>query len=314
MKYLLMVFLLLATTSIAFAQNDGIDDEKAVKLLSYILDGESAARLHLADLRRIAAATPYKPLAVVVVSHQLLVWGWKDFESKNIIKACANAAAGVGADDEGFARIALTVGRLTDSEQSTYAAFSSLENEGIPAWQIVAFAIGRSVEESKKLSQQDRLKPRGMADALTALFGEKYAGAAEREAKKARGEKSAPVPPSQSSVQAGYQAEITGTRLIDWVNPQGQWSRMVLVNWKNIGAQPIGQVKATITCFDARGRQIYEAKDYNIFVTYDQKKMIDPGKTYAEPDGEGHICLPPDGSRAVTAKAVLTKVAGLPPK
>jgi len=54
----------------------------------------------VADLRRIATTTPYTPLIIVGVSRQLLVWGWKQGESKDLIKACANAAAGVGADGD----------------------------------------------------------------------------------------------------------------------------------------------------------------------------------------------------------------------
>src|SRR5215510_4569471 len=137
--FLLLITLTLSATRLAVAQektDDGIDDEKAIKVFAYLVDGETAARSHLTDLRRIAAATPYQPLVIAGISRQLLVWGWKADEAKQIISASANAGAGVGGDNDRFTRIALAVGRLTDSEESTYAALSALEDEGIPSWQI----------------------------------------------------------------------------------------------------------------------------------------------------------------------------------
>lgn len=87
MKRLLLFFLLLFASSTIFAQDDGIDAPKAIKLLSGVLGGDAAARQHLADLRIIAAATPYKLSEIIVASHQLLDRGWNESESKNIIRA-----------------------------------------------------------------------------------------------------------------------------------------------------------------------------------------------------------------------------------
>lgn len=213
MKALLFVLALLAFATSVHGQqkpDDGIDDEKAVKVFSYLLDGETTARIHLADLRRIATTTPYTPLIIVGVSRQLLVWGWKQGESKDLIKACANAATGVGADDERFAKIALFVGRLTDTEESTYASLSGLEDEGVPAWRIVAKMIGRSVEETKSLSLERRLKPRRLAEALVAGFNEMYGGAAEREAKRIKEKALSDVEAAQVEFAKGFDLSLKG--------------------------------------------------------------------------------------------------------
>ena len=108
-------------------------------------------------------------------------------------------------------------------------------------------------------------------------------------------------PPSTS-----YQVEITRTRLIDWTNPEGRQLQMMMIDWKNTGSQPIGQVNATMEFYNADGKLIYEAKDYVIFLTENLSKAIKRG-------GEGHIVLPLDRSRATSTKIFLTKVAGVPP-
>jgi hypothetical protein len=333
-KQLLLFFLLLFASSTVVAQGDGIDDEKALKRLSEVLNGESAARQHLVDLRLIAAATPYKLTVIVGASHQLLGWGWKDFESKNILRACANAAAAIGANDEGFMRITACVGRLNDAEQSTYAALSSLELEGIPAWQILAPLIGKSELQTRGLSSERLLRPRKTAEALVAGFDEKYAGAAEREARKSKPNQ--PVSPignpatrqqsaqesgQQTTQQAaqlagqvtgGYQAEVVRVRLVPFTNPQGKVLQMLLIDWKNTGTLPIGQVNATVTFFDADGQQLDEIRNWSVFATHDQKKAIKPGQAYEALNNDGFVFMTPDGTKATTAKAVLTKVAGAP--
>ncbi len=322
MKQLLLLFLLLFASSTAFAQSDGIDDEKAIKLLSEVLNTDAAARQHLADLRVIAAAAPYKLGVIVGVSHQLLGWGWKDSESKNIIRACANAAAAIIANDEGFRRITACVGRLNDAERSTYAALSALEHEGIPVWQILASFIGESELQTRALSSKRQLRPRKTAEILLAGFDEKYAGAAEREARKVKPEQPISSIINRESGQASsqttgqpsgnYQAEVIRVRLVPSLSAQGKAVQTLLIDWKNTGTLPIGQVNATVTFFDADGRQLDEIKNWSVFATYDRKKMIKPGQAHEEPNNDGFVFMTPDGSKAATAKAVLTKVAGIP--
>lgn len=310
MKQLLLLFLLLVTPANTFTQDNSLDEEKTIRILSRVLSGESAARLYLTDLRKIAAATPYDPLTIVNASHQLLVWGWSETESKDIIQACANAAAGIAADDHGFTRIVTRVGRLTDADQSTYVALSNLELEGIPAWQILASLIGQSETQTRALSAKRQLRPRKTAETLVSGFNEKYAGTAEREAKKVKTEN--PTPPVIQQPPANYQAEVVRTRLVPYVTAQGKKLQMLLIDWKNTGPSPIGQVKATLTFFDADGRQIDEVKNWSLFVTYDEKKMIKPGRIYEESNDGGFVVTTPDDSKAATATAVLTNIAGLP--
>lgn len=322
MKRLLLFFLLLFASSTIFAQDDGIDAPKAIKLLSGVLGGDAAARQHLADLRIIAAATPYKLSEIIVASHQLLDRGWNESESKNIIRACANAAAATNANDQGFARIAAWLGRLNDAQQSTYAALSGLEKEGIPVWQILAPAIEQSELQTRALSSKRLLRPRKIAEILVAGFDEKYAGAAEREAKRKKPESLASLAGKQEAGQDSaretreigqtYQAEILRVRLAPFVSPQGKTLQIVLIDWKNTGTLPIGQVSATVTFFDADGQQLDEIKNWSVFTTYDRKKMIQPGQTVQGSNNDGFVFLTPDGTKAATATAVLTKAASVP--
>jgi hypothetical protein len=199
---LLLTAIALCASITVYAQDDGIDDKKTIKIFSYPLKGESAAKAYLADIRQLAATTPYSPQIMVSVSRQLLAWGWKPEETKNIIRACANAAAGVDSDDSKFTQIALLVGRLTDEKQPPYIAFSGLEDLGIPAWQMIARPLGKSVDQTKRYTLGNELSTKRAFEALIAGFNETYGGAAEREARKLKGgipERPTLAPPAPSS-------------------------------------------------------------------------------------------------------------------
>lgn len=324
MKPLLLMMLLFFGAATAVAQAD-VDDEKAIRFLSEVMKDKAAARRHLADLRAIAGNTPYRLEEIITVSRQLLSWGWQESESKTIIRACADAAAATRADDQGFAGIATWVGKLNNTEQSTYAALSGLEHEGIPVWQILSRRIGQTELRTRALSSERLLRPRATAETLLAGFEEKYAGAAEREAGKTKPKLSSPsgmdkagqTQQNSDSIQAEqgggkYQAEIVRIRLEPFISAQGKSVQKLLIDWKNTGSLPIGQVIATVTFFDADGRPLDEIKHWSVFTTHDRKQMIKPDQTYQEPNTDGFVLVTPDGSKAATAKAVLTKIAGLP--
>lgn len=183
MKLLSLGLLLCLLASPALGQEYDLDEAKAINVLSYLVGGEAPARAQLGDLRRIANAQPYSLLITVGVFRQLLVWGWNPDEAKDIIKGCANAAVAVGGDDDRFAKITLTLGRMTDSEESVYVSLSSLENDAIPAWQFAGKKLGRSSEQVKALALRHELRPKPMVRLVIEAFNQAYAGAADQAAR-----------------------------------------------------------------------------------------------------------------------------------
>jgi hypothetical protein len=183
---LLFTFTLCPTITVK-AQDDGINDEKVIRSFSSLLKGVSAAKAHLSDIHQLAATTSYSQLTMVTVSRQLLAWGWKPEDAITILRACANAAAGIGADDAKFTHIALLVGRLTDDKQHPYIAFSGLADLGVPAWEVIARSTGKSVDQTKRYALGNELSAKRAFEILIAGFNELYGSAAEREARKVKG-------------------------------------------------------------------------------------------------------------------------------
>ncbi|HKX32049.1 MAG TPA: hypothetical protein VJ302_30455 [Blastocatellia bacterium] len=111
-----------------------------------------------------------------------------------------------------------------------------------------------------------------------------------------------------------FQAQVVRARLIPWSTPQEKDEQMLLIDWKNVGTEPIGQIKASITFYDNQNRELDKMKNNIIFLTHNDRKMIKPGQTYQEPEGEGlvFVAVPPRFVKAVRAEAVITEVGGIP--
>jgi len=182
----LIAFIVFATITVD-AQDAGINDEKVIKSFSSLLKGVSAGKAYMSDIHQLAATTSYPEQTIVIVSRQLLAWGWKPEDSITILRACAKAAESIGADDSKFTKIALLVGRLTDDKQSPYIAFSGLENLDIPAWQMIAHSTGKSVDQTKRYALGNELSTKRAYEILIAGFNDLSGGATEQEARKVKG-------------------------------------------------------------------------------------------------------------------------------
>ena len=106
-------------------------------------------------------------------------------------------------------------------------------------------------------------------------------------------------------------AEVVESRLIPFVTANGAQAQMVLINWKNTGTTPIRVVHANIIAYDSNGVTLSSsANDYTIYAVSDERPGISSNRTYIEPDGEGFVLLPLDGSssNASRVEAQITRV------
>jgi hypothetical protein len=85
---------------------------------------------------------------------------------------------------------------------------------------------------------------------------------------------------------------------------RGKQAQMVLTDWQNTGTQPITCVHARITAYGPDGEELSSgAPDYVIFAT--EKRPIQPGETYHEPDGDGFVLFPYEGMASRVDVAII---------
>jgi len=94
----------------------------------------------------------------------------------------------------------------------------------------------------------------------------------------------------------------------DYQSALGKATKIVTVDWKNIGSAPVHTVRADIKPMDRYGNPAgEEAKNYTIFAYEDfGRKPIPPGKSYMEKEEDGFVLMP--GSRATNATVTIISV------
>lgn len=102
--------------------------------------------------------------------------------------------------------------------------------------------------------------------------------------------------------------EIVEVRLERFRTADGEDTHMICVDWKNTGNRPVRGVTATLRVLDAKGNEVYAAKDYYIYSAGNSEPGIAPGGTYLEPNDQGHVIPPLADRDGREAKAKIVRV------
>jgi len=133
-----------------------------------MLGSAQQADAFLKELADFAAKTPFNFPELVTASQQMLAMGFAAQEIVPMLTAVGNAAAALGAGNEGIARITYALGQMRTATKVTAGDMRQLTQVGVPAWQILADAMGKSVSEVQRLSEQGQIS----ADVFIKAFQE----------------------------------------------------------------------------------------------------------------------------------------------
>jgi len=122
-----------------------------------MLGSAEASQEMLKDLQRFAAQTPFNFPELVDASRRLLAMGYSAKEVIPMLTDVGNAAAALGLGNEGIDRITLALGQMRAATRVNAQDMRQLTEAGIPAWQILADAIGKTVGETQKLAGEGKI-------------------------------------------------------------------------------------------------------------------------------------------------------------
>ena len=172
----------------------------------------SRAGLDFEALNSIAEKTPMQLQEVMSAAIQAKNFGLDPMTGS--LQAAIDAAYAQGKSAQEVERIILALGQAYSKEKLQQEEALQLIEAGIPAWQLLAEATGKSVPELQKLATAGALG-RKEIDLLIAAMGEKYAGAAQQ------------VMDSTSGLASNLADEFTRAKnevaqsgLMDYVNSQ----------------------------------------------------------------------------------------------
>lgn len=119
-----------------------------------MLGSAERAQAFLEEMGAFAAETPFEYPDLLTASRRLMAMGFAADEVLPTLRAVGDAASGLGLGREGIDRITLALGQMRAKAKVSGEEMRQLTEAGVPAWDILAKAMGKSTAEVMKLSEQ----------------------------------------------------------------------------------------------------------------------------------------------------------------
>lgn len=162
----------------------GFDDlrERSQIAFTTMLGSGQKAKRFLDDLQTFATRTPFNFAGLTQSAQQLLAMG---FNAKQIIPtltAAGDAVAALGGSPEKLDRVVLALGQIQAKGKLTAEEMMQLTEAGIPAWQMLADKIGKTVPQAMALVTKGAIDSGTAVSALVTGMETKFGGMMEKQA------------------------------------------------------------------------------------------------------------------------------------
>lgn len=138
---------------------------------SQVAGSAEKAREHLMKLQAFGAASPFRFEGLLAAARLMTAVGFTIDEQIPKLKVWGNAiAAGGQMTEEIVHRVVLAFGQMRMAGRVNAQDMLQLTNANIPGWQLLAKAIGKTVAETRNLSQQGKLNGKVAVEAITAMM------------------------------------------------------------------------------------------------------------------------------------------------
>lgn len=149
--------------------------------MSVMMRSTDLAKAKLEELLDFAQKTPFTAPGIVQAAKRMLAYGFASEELIPIMSAVSDAAAGVG--EEAFPAITRALGQMRARTKVTAQEMNQLTEAGIPAWDLLAKAIGKPISELQELVSAGAVPANEAIQVLLAGMQERFAGLSEAQSK-----------------------------------------------------------------------------------------------------------------------------------
>ena len=143
-------FQTIASTAIGF----NAQMEQARIGFTTMLGSAERAEAFLRDMADFAAKTPFEFTELLDASKRMLAYGFAAEDVLPTMEAVGNASAAVGLGTAGINRIILALGQMRAKGKLSAEEMRQLTETGIPAWEILAEAMGKTTAEIMDMQQK----------------------------------------------------------------------------------------------------------------------------------------------------------------
>lgn len=147
-----------------------------------LLGSAQAAADFIGELQQFAAETPFEFPQLQDAAQRFLAFGFAAEEILPLLRTVGDAAAALGAGNEGIERIVRTFGQIRARGVLAAEEVMQLAEVGVPAWQILADHMGVTVPEAMDRVSERAVDASTAIEALAAGMDERFGGLMERQA------------------------------------------------------------------------------------------------------------------------------------
>lgn len=165
----------------AKAVKSSAEFEQTQMAFTTMLGSASEATAFLKELESFAARTPFEFPELVKSARMMKAFGIETKEVIPMLTNIGNAAAALGLGGEQISRITLALGQMRAKGKVSGEEMRQLAEAGIPAWQYLATAAGRSVAEVQKLSENGALEANAAIRAIMEGMDREFKGMMEKQ-------------------------------------------------------------------------------------------------------------------------------------
>lgn len=172
--------------------------------LTNMLGSAEKAESFIKEMQAFAAKTPFSFSDVTQAAQKFLAFGFTVEQVIPTLTAVGDAAAGVGAGQDGVNRLTIALGQIAAKGKLASQEIMQITELGIPAWKMLADAMGISIAEVQDQVSKGAVDSQTALEALVSGMETKYSGLMDQQSKGIGGAWSAMLDGlEQSAAQTG---------------------------------------------------------------------------------------------------------------
>jgi tape measure domain-containing protein len=154
--------------------------------------GREKARAFIKEMRDFAGVSPFRTEPLIKTAQYMGAVGFKAEEIKPVLTDVGDAIAATGdISEEAVQSVVRAFGKIRSEGRVTAETMEMLTDANIPAWEMLAHAIGKTVAETRKLSEGGKLNGPASVEAIRAEMRARYGGMMDELQNTGTGRKSA---------------------------------------------------------------------------------------------------------------------------
>lgn len=148
-----------------------------------LLGSEEVAKDYLAEMTKFAEITPFGYDQLANISQTLLAYGYQVDELIPLLTKVGDAGSALSLSAEDINSVAISLGRMQITGQTTMRYLNPLLEKGIPVWDYLAKASGKTKEEVQEMVSKGLVPGAEAAKALADYMGADFAGNMEKQSR-----------------------------------------------------------------------------------------------------------------------------------